>query len=138
MAPTTNSMTNSMTNYVPTQEQLAVIQQLHNDRDVERQIIQISKITDYTGLELIAQISYHTHTGIDEYQLYFGRGFAFLDDFHRSWRFPIMTVRRLLHLHFDDDMPAIIDELPTLDNLVSHSPLIDVHVHPQFYPDYDY
>jgi len=136
MAPTT--MTNSMTGYVPTQEQLAVIQQLHNDRDVERQIIRISKITDYTGLELIAQISYHAQTGIDNYQLYFGRGFAFLDHFHRSWRFPIMTVRRLLHLHFDDDMWAIIDELPTLDNLVSQSPLINVHVHPQFYPEYDY
>ena len=114
--------------------------QLRNDRDLEAQIIRSPKVTDYSELEHIARISYHHQTGIDPYQLFYDpqNHVAILDDFDRSWQFPIMTIRRLIHIHFDDEMWVNIDELPTLDNLVSHSPLVDIHVRPRFYPDYDY
>ena len=139
MAPKTSmtSMTNSRTNSM-TPEQL--VAQFRNDREFEAQIIRIPKVTDYSELEHVAHIHYHHLTGIDQYQLFYDirNNVAVLDDFHRSWQFPIMTLRRLIHIHFDDEMSVNIDELPALDLLLSDSPLVDIHVRPRFYPDYDY
>ena len=98
------------------------------ERAIDAQIKRIPKISNYLGLEQVAQIIYHTQTGKDIYELLRNDNHIFLDFPRASWIFPDITLRQLVHSHFDDDF--ILQDEPALDMLASEATPVVVHLHP--------
>ena len=105
-----------------------VIDGFRAKRALEAQVIEIPNITNYDGLEQVAQISYHLQTGQDIYELFWNGKHAILDNRQESWQFPDMPVRDIIHFHFDGNF--VLKDDPALDEPASYAPAIQVDVTP--------
>jgi len=96
------------------------------ERDLQAKIKKISKITRYNGLEQVAQLVYHKN-GKDVYEVLRDGTNIFLDFTRGSWKFPDMTLRQIIHFHFDDDF--ILND-SQLDILASEASSTVIHLEP--------
>ena len=94
-----------------------VHKELLAQRALEALITKIPTITSVDDLEQVAQISYHHHTGQDTYELFWDGQYAILDNRRCSWQFPNMSVRDIIHYHFDENF--VLKDDPALDQLAS-------------------
>jgi hypothetical protein len=97
------------------------------EKQIEAQIKKIPTLTSTDGLEQVAQISYHHHTGQDTYELFWDGQYAILDNRRCSWQFPNMSIRDIIHFHFDGNF--LLND-PALDQLASTVPAILVDITP--------
>ena len=86
------------------------------EKQIKAQIKKIPTLTSIDGLEQVAQISYHHHTGQDTYELFWDGQYAILDNRRCSWQFPNISVRDIIHYHFDGNF--VLND-PALDQLAS-------------------
>ena len=86
------------------------------EKQIEAQIKKIPTLTSTDGLEQVAQISYHHPTGDDTYELFWDGQYAILDNRRCSWQFPNMSIRDIIHFHFDGNF--VLND-PALDELAS-------------------
>jgi hypothetical protein len=109
-----------------------VYHELFAEHTMEAQIKKIPKITNYLNLEQVVQISYYDREGANNYELfslYWDGQNAILDSYNDSWQFPDMTLRAIIHYHFDNDTSVkISDESHALDEPASYAPCIQVDV----------
>ena len=97
------------------------------EKQIEAQIKKIPTLTSTDGLEQVAQISYHHPTGDDTYELFWDGQYAILDNRRCSWQFPNMSIRDIIHFHFDGNF--VLND-PALDQLASTVPAILVDITP--------
>jgi hypothetical protein len=97
------------------------------EKQIKAQIKKIPTLTSTDGLEQVAQISYHHHTGQDTYELFWDGQYAILDNRRCSWQFPNMSIRDIIHFHFDGNF--VLND-PALDQLASTVPAILVDITP--------
>jgi hypothetical protein len=100
------------------------------EKQIEAQIKKIPTITSIDGLEQVAQISYHHQTGQDTYELYCNGQHAILDNRRCSWQFPNISIRDIIHFHFDGNF--VLKDDPALDQLASSVPTILVDITPVY------
>ena len=86
--------------------------------DIDAQII--PKITDVSGLEQVAQISYNN----DLFELFWDGQHALLDTATHSWQFPNMSIRDIIHCYFNNVI--ISTDSDRLDELVSTAPALQL------------
>jgi hypothetical protein len=110
-----------------------VINQLKALRALEAQVKQISKITNYDGLEQVAQITYNNPIRDEYYELFWDGEHAIIDCSYASWQYPDMTIRHIVHHHFDENgvisLSDTIDQ-SVLDEPASYSPAIQLTLYP--------
>jgi len=99
-------------------------------RALERELLDninlIPKITQYDGLEQVAQLVYHHQNGNDVYEV-LRDGNIFLDTPICSWHFPDMTLQQIITIYFDDDF--VLND-PQLETLASTASSTVIHLHP--------
>jgi len=105
-----------------------VIDGFRAKRALEAQVVEIPTITNYNGLEQVAQISYHLHGDVDIYELFWNGTHAILDNRSRSWQFPDMPIRDIIHFHFHGNF--VLKDDPALDQPASYAPAIQVDITP--------
>lgn len=106
-----------------------VINELKALRALEAQVKQISKITNYDGLEQVAQITYHHPIRDEYYELFWNGQHALIDCSYASWQYPDMTIRHIVHHHFDENGVISIDQ-SVLDEPASYAPAIQLDFTP--------
>jgi len=100
------------------------------EKQIKAQIKKIPTLTSTDGLEQVAQISYHHPTGDDTYELYWNGQYAILDDRCWSWQFPNISIRDIIHFHFDENF--VLNDDPVLDQLASTVPAVHIDVTPVY------
>ena len=114
-----------------------VINQLKALRALEKQVKMIPKITNYDGLEQVAQITYHHPVRDEYYELFWNGKHAILDcpskSYSDSWQYPDMTIRHIIG-HYIDENILISDgtDPVTAYALASSAPAIQLHVTPVY------
>lgn len=92
---------------------------------------EIPKITNYDGLQQVAQIAYCNLTCKPSYyELYWDGQRVILDNSHNSWQFPDMTIRQIIHSHFDETPLEFAEENTALDEPASNAGAIIVTITP--------
>ena len=95
------------------------------------EIGEIPKITNYDGLQQVAQIAYsNLNCKPSYYELYWDGQHAILDSPSGSVQFPNITIREIICLHFDDTPLEFSQEDKALDEPASNSPAIIVNITP--------
>ena len=102
--------------------------ELLNERALKSNIIRIEKITNYDGLENVAQLIYHQDRGHVLFEVLRDDTHIFLDSPRASWQFPDMSLRRMIEFHFYDNF--VLEENNTLDILASNAPYTIIHLDP--------
>ena len=98
------------------------------ERDLESNIRRIPKITNYDGLEQVAQLIYHQERGQIICHVLRDDTHIFLDSPRASWQFPDMTIRQMIGYHFQWD--NFVLHGATLDILASNAPYTIIHLEP--------
>ena len=105
------------------------------------EITRIPKVTCFDDLEQVAQIVYNHQTGRNIFELLWDKEKhkAILNCSACSWEVPNVTIRDIIHDHFDDEYHVnILNESKLLDQLVSSAPAVVVHIQPVFYEELDW
>ena len=114
-----------------------VISKLKALRALEKQVKMIPKITNYDGLQQVAQITYHHPVQDQCYEIFWNGKHAILDCPSKSrsdsWQYPDMTIRHIIG-HYVDENILISDgtDGTAADALASSAPAIQLHVTPVY------
>ena len=98
------------------------------ERDLKSNIRPIEKITNYDGLEQVAQLVYHQPGRQIICEVLRDDTHIFLEELQDSWQFPDMTIRKLIGFHFPWD--NFVLHGATLDILASNAPYTIIHLEP--------
>jgi len=114
-------------------------------RALEKQVKMIPKITNYDGLQQVAQITYHHPVRDQCYELFWNGKHAILDCPSKtrsdSWQYPDMTIRQIIGHYVDENILITAtadgttegaDGTEWADALASSAPAIQLHVTPVY------
>ena len=114
-----------------------VVSKLKALRALEAQAKIIPKITNYDGLQQVAQITYHHPVRDEFYELFWNGTHAILDrpskSYSDSWQYPDMTIRRIIGHYLDENILITAGtRTDWADALASSAPAIQLHVTPVY------